>query len=251
MRFMTVLPLLIAVGVLLGVMLTGPQAGYASSATVRFNPTPMNAPWNANNFSVDIRAENVAVTTQCPTDPDNPTSPTQPCGLGGFSVTVSWDPAKLSFVNALDGGFLGSTGRSVSCPTKTNTASSMTFSCVTLGPLPFGPQGSGTIAKLQLHPLVSAAGGTAALNIDSVTLVDIKGNTFPSPATDGSVQFDPCYANIAPSNTLIDFQDVLADLAHFGEQPPSNPKYDPTVDGKVTFNDVFYLLRLFGVSCTP
>jgi hypothetical protein len=223
-------------------------------------------------------------TSQCLSDPNNPGSPTLSCGLGSFALTVSWDPAKLDFVNFSDGGFLGKhspTGRedgaainscndgidngpdgttdsmdtdckrSVSCPIETSTESSATFSCVTFGAMPPGPQGTGTLAVLQLHPLVAGPGGTDNLSLSDVVLTDIAGNEFPGPATGGSVEFDPCFANIAPSNTQIDFQDVLVLMQHFGEEPPSLPRYDPSGDNKVTFTDVIYILRLFGVQCTP
>jgi hypothetical protein len=254
MRFVG-LPALV-LGTVLAVAIGSSHGGglgtaYASSGSLRFNPTVADAPWNADSFSYDIRAENVVTTTQCLTDPEDPQSPTVPCGMGSFSITLTWDPAEFSFVNFNVGPFLGSTGRTINCPVETSGPGTATFSCVSFGATPAGPQGSGVLASVQLEPLATGPGPTWSVGFDSVAVADIQGNQFPATTTDGAVNLDPCYADIATPNNTINFSDVLVLLSHFGEEPPSAPNLDPTMDNKVTFNDALYLLRLFGVTCTP
>jgi hypothetical protein len=228
------------------------DVAHASSGSARPNPAVMGAPWNANSFTTDIVVENVVTTTQCATNPNDPQSPTVPCGLGSYEITVSWDSTKLQYVNIIDAGLLSSTGRTAQCPVKSNTASTATLQCVSLGATPAGPQGNGVLARIQLKPLVPSAGPpTTPLSIDSLAVADIQGQPFPMTTANGEIKFDPCYADVATPTTSYNFNDVFAVLDHFGESPPPTPGHDPSGDNKVTFLDVFYHLRLFGVQCTP
>lgn len=240
-------------------LLFGSDTAYASSGTVLFYPNPRYTAWNGDSLSVEIRAQNVATTTQCHTDPNDINSPLAPCGLGAFDVQVSWDSAKLSYVGFAGafGSFLESTGRSMSCLPPTTAGSpisSARLQCVTLGASPLGPQGSGTLAILTLAPVPSLAwfDTTTPLTFGTVTLTDISGAQFPAVKLDGGVYFGKC-VDIAPvpHDGVVDFTDVLAILALFGsEVPPTSPQYDPNGDGVVDLSDALYALSEFGQSCT-
>jgi hypothetical protein len=226
----------------------GLRTVFASTGSMGFNPNPRLTAWNADSFSIDVMANNVDVTTQCATNPNDPQSPLADCGLGAFEFTVSWDPAKLAYVSAGQGPFLSSTGRGVSCFAPVVGPDSVEYRCVTLGPSPLGPQGSGKIATLTFEPLVPGVGGTTALTFTDGHYNDIAGAAFPATFTAGTVEFGFCMD--VSGDGGVDFSDVLDILARFGSSvPPEDPKYDPTLDGGVDFSDSLYALGEFGQSC--
>ena len=243
----TVAAVALATGGLLGA--TDTPSAYASSGTVKFSPTPRLTAWNADAFTIDVMAQNVSTTSLCPLEPNNPSSPTASCGLGSFDFTATWDPAKLAYHGAVSPGtFLGSTGRSVSCFPPTTTANSVSFQCVTLGPLPMGPQGSGVLATVEMRPLVASSGGSTPMTFSSVTLLDIKGQQFPATTLAGQVKFGICADIVVDGG--VDLIDVLAVLGHFGETaPPAATKYDPDANGEIDLQDAVYVLQEFGQTC--
>lgn len=79
----------------------------------------------------------------CSKNPGEPTGDF-PCGLGAFSVTVTWPATKLQYLSHTRGSYITSTGRSLfadPCPA-TVTSSSLSISCFTTGSTPLGPDGT-------------------------------------------------------------------------------------------------------------
>jgi hypothetical protein len=60
-------------------------------------------------------------------------------------VTVQYSDLLLTGLSAVQGPFIGSTGRPVQCLGPQITPTSLNFKCVTLGSTPPGAGGSGTI----------------------------------------------------------------------------------------------------------
>ncbi len=79
--------------------------------------------------------------------------------LGAYEVTVSYDPAVVTPLGIQDGGFLGSTGRSLSCLAAVYGSGTVNFECLTLGSTHLGPTGTGILATVTFGPV--AAGSTA------------------------------------------------------------------------------------------
>ena len=237
-------------------LLFGSDTAYASSGTVLFYPNPRLTAWNGDGFATEIKAQSIVTTSQCLTDPNDINSPLAPCGLGAFAIEVSWDATRLTYMGFAAGAFLESTGRSASCLPVTTTGTPVhtaRLQCVTLGQLPLGPQGSGTLAILTLDPAAGAAVDTSTpLTFGTVTLTDIAAAQFPATKLNGEVYFGKC-VDVAPEpgDGLVDFSDVLEILALFGaDVPPAHPKYDPNGDGAVDLSDALYALAEFGQSCT-
>jgi hypothetical protein len=237
----------------------GPDSALASSATVRFTPSPRITAWNATMATIELQAQNVVVTTQCSTNPENPSAPMAPCGLGGFNLTVSWNPAHFSYVNIVGGGFLASTGRTASCFPPVVGPSSANLQCVTFGNpmtpgLPLGPQGTGVVGTLTLDPIAPACCPLSPVTYTEAVLVDIQGNEFPGTPAGGNFQLAPCADSALPATGTVDLQDTLAILNRFGQMvPPQDPRYNPTGpvlgDSSIDLADALYSLAEFGQAC--
>ena len=105
--------------------------------------------------------------------------------LGGYQFTVNFDPSILQATGSSDGGFLGSTGRSVVplSPKIDNSAGTITVGALSFGSGD-GPSGSGKLATVTFS---AAGGGTSALTLSDVSLTDPDGNTIESGTSDGEV----------------------------------------------------------------
>ena len=106
-----------------------------------------------------------------------------PGSLAGYSFTLSWDQTILTLVSVNNGPFLGSTGRTVTCPAPTSTPGSVTFGCETSGAQP-GPNGSGILATVQFGVL---GPGTTPVTLSGVTVTDTSGASFAMTTNDGTI----------------------------------------------------------------
>jgi len=128
----------------------------------------------------------------------------QVTNLGAYEFTLSFDPTIVAYQNVVNGGFLGSSGRQVSCLTPTVTASSVRFGCITLGAEPEGPSGSGVLARVIL---LAVGPGTSPLDLSGVILTVPWGTVIPAAEQDGSVTVllgptaTPCPDGICPTAT--------------------------------------------------
>ncbi len=70
-----------------------------------------------------------------------------------FNDLGAFEPDVFEFAGVANGPFLGSTGRPVTCLDPAVDHLSVRFGCVTSGPLPPGPSGSGTLASFTFRVL--------------------------------------------------------------------------------------------------
>lgn len=71
-------------------------------------------------------------------------------------------------------------------------------------------------------------------------LVDIDANQLLNIVEEGENMLHPSDVNIDGN---VDILDLLIIVAHFGENPPSNPRLDTNKDGKVDLDDVIYVIE--------
>ncbi|HXF51791.1 MAG TPA: hypothetical protein VNM43_08935 [Dehalococcoidia bacterium] len=110
--------------------------------------------------------------------------------LGAFEVGLSYDESVLSFVSAAPGPFLGSTGRTVSCPAFFAGPGFVRFGCATLGASPPGPNGQGIVANFRFAADVP---GTSPVTIASAVLLTVPAQRIPIEVIEhGSVTVEPC-----------------------------------------------------------
>ena len=236
----------------------GPATAFASSGTMRLVPNPKVTAWNGNSVTVDIQAQNVVTTTLCSTNPEDPQAPTAPCGLGAFDFTVTWNPFHFTWnptvSSVTPGPMLTATGRSLSCFAPITTTSSARFQCVSFGTapgLPLGPQGTGTLAFLNIDPVPSGCCFIAPLHFSEAKLFDIQGNEFAATPVSGGVQFTVCLDVGTPPDGGVDLADTLAILGQFGQfVPPADPKFDANFDDAIDLTDALWSLSEFGLTCT-
>jgi hypothetical protein len=122
-----------------------------------------------DGFSVDIVADDVS-------------------NLGGYALTLAFNPSVIAYNSVTNGPFLGSSGRTVNCFTPTVLPGSVTYSCVTTGAMPPGPSGAGILATVSFTAL---AEGATALSLQGTVLADIVGTQIPSTLHAGTVTVFP------------------------------------------------------------
>jgi hypothetical protein len=104
--------------------------------------------------------------------------------VGSFQFQLTFDAIRLTPNRAEDGGFLGSTGRTVLCPATIFGPGTITFACASLGSSPPGPSAPGVLGIVTFTPNLL---GTSALHFAKATLSDPLANPIPVTALDGSV----------------------------------------------------------------
>lgn len=184
LRVRAVLPLLAALA--LPVMLTAlsaPQTRAQTEGTVRLAPAMSNVPLEEGAFTVFIVAEDLQHFGAIMYDDDRDTVPDrqeESNGLAAFEFTIEYDPALLALGDIERGPDLGRTGRSFQCLGPAQEPGRFSYGCLSPGPAPAGPQGTLTLATVELvplsrglSPLVLEAGLAGPLG-DSVT-VDVSG----------------------------------------------------------------------------
>jgi hypothetical protein len=115
--------------------------------------------------AIDIRVDNVA-------------------NLGSYEWQITYDPAALDVVSVVNGLFLESSERPVSCLGPTVEAGSVKFGCVSGGLTPPGPSGSGLLSTVTFSAL---AEGTSALSFDFASLSDPNGDDILTGAQGGEI----------------------------------------------------------------
>jgi hypothetical protein len=144
-------------GVLLTLLSLGPATAQSTLATVSITPQTQSATVG-DSVKVAIRAEGVT-------------------HLGAYEVMIQYDPDILEFQGFSDRGFLGSTGRQVSCPGPVVEAEAgfVQAGCGTPGSLDgiAGPDGDGELAEFTFQAL---AAGTSDLVFLKVELANEEGS---------------------------------------------------------------------------
>jgi hypothetical protein len=104
--------------------------------------------------------------------------------LGAFEFELHYDDSILQYVKVAEGPFLASSGRVVQCLDPQLATGSVHFVCVTLGPTPAGPDGSGTLATVDLKPV---GAGVSPLQFQVVTLTHPNAEQIPATYEHGSI----------------------------------------------------------------
>jgi len=127
--------------------------------------------------------------------------------LGAYEFTLAFNPDVLQLVSVSNGSFLGSSGRTVFCPSPTIGANTVRFGCVTSGSTPDGPSGSGVLSSLVF---LAANPGTSSMHLFSVGLANPRGVSITTAVEDGTVTVTlaptptptPCPDGICPTPTI-------------------------------------------------
>ena len=104
--------------------------------------------------------------------------------IGSYQFQITFDGVRLTADTATDGGFLGSTGRTVLCPVPVITSGSISFACASVGTSPPGPSAPGLLATLTF---TADLAGSSTLHFAKATLSDPLANPIPVTPLDGSV----------------------------------------------------------------
>ena len=137
----------------------------AQQAVVRLDPSSQNVNVG-DSFSVNVMLDDVS-------------------NLGSYEFTLQFDPSLAAFGSVANGTFLGSSGRTVYCPSPIVDAANGTvrFGCATSG-TQVGPTGSGKLATFTFKAL---AEGESSLDLATVSLSDPLSNDIPAATEGGSV----------------------------------------------------------------
>jgi hypothetical protein len=159
-----------------------------------------------------------------------------------------------------DGGFVTSTGRTLSCPAPasygTGTAS---LSCVTFQPLPQGPTGAGPIVNLTLKAGSHQGNVLQQFTLTNTEVLQVDGTVSPVDVFTGTrrVILCPDAAPVSPGpDGVINSGDqgviAQAALVNATANPPSplySTKKDPNEDGVVNSGDQGIAASVFGKRC--
>jgi len=141
------------------------DVGLLSPASVRIQPTTSTQCVD-NVFTVDVMIDDAT-------------------NLGAYEFDLAFDPDVVCVTDIVDGGFLGSTGRSVIPlqPDINCSTGSASFGAFTLGATPPGPNDSGKLATITLR---AAGAGTTSLHLHDVQVTDTSGQPDSVNMQDGS-----------------------------------------------------------------
>jgi hypothetical protein len=94
--------------------------------------------------------------------------------LGAFQLILGYDPEVMRATSFVRGDFMSSTEREVVCPPATIDEAAARLECVSLGPTPAGPDGSGVLAIASFEPLED---GASDIIITRVGLSRVNGSS--------------------------------------------------------------------------
>lgn len=152
--------------------------------TVRIDPPSQTQPEGAT-FSVFVVVDNVV-------------------NLGSYQFTLAFDNLQLEFMSVNNGAFLGSTGRTVFCPSPIVGEDTVSVGCVSSSEAPPGPTGSGVLAEISFRAVSGALAPTPTLlDLFNVELSDPLANDIPAVVQDGTVTVQaptptPCPDGVCP-----------------------------------------------------
>jgi len=137
----------------------------AQQAVVRLDPSSQNVNVG-DSFSVNVMLDDVS-------------------NLGSYEFTLQFDPSLAAFGSVANGTFLGSSGRTVYCPSPIVDAANGTVrvGCATSG-TEGGVTGSGELATVTFNAL---AEGDSPLDFAAISLSDPLSNDIPAATEGGSV----------------------------------------------------------------
>jgi len=147
---------LLAFVALLGAKLAGPALGQATTVRVVVSPDTASV---GETVAVSIYIDNVA-------------------DLDDYEWQLAYNPTVLEYQSVVDGPFLATTGRSVSCQPPILDEGTVRFGCVSTGTPGTGPTGSGLLSTVTFN--AKAAGGSSlCLRWASLGNTDLMSNDIP------------------------------------------------------------------------
>lgn len=133
----------------IGVLLSAAGRSSAAETVVSLLPASQSVK-TGSQVEVSVEAENVT-------------------NLAAYEFRLSYNPDVLTYLGFEDAGYLGSTGRQVSCPVPVVEEGSVLLGCGTLKPSPEGPTGSGVLAKVKFR---AVGAGTSPIVFTKVALAN-------------------------------------------------------------------------------
>ncbi len=134
------------------------------SAVMCLLPSTQTVPVGTN-FSVEVVLNNAA-------------------NIGAYEFILSFDAVRLTPLSAVDAGFLGSTGRTIFCPSQVIGPGTIRFACASIGASPPGPTAPGVLAIVTFATNIV---GSSPLSFTKATLSDPLANSIVVTGIDGSV----------------------------------------------------------------
>jgi hypothetical protein len=104
--------------------------------------------------------------------------------LAGFQFVLSYDSNLLAAQDVTKTEFLTMSGRQLACQDPVIETGAVRYTCVTLGLLPPGVDGDGTLAVVTFK---TSNSGTSPLALSKVILVHPDGTELPSTSVDGTL----------------------------------------------------------------
>ncbi len=211
------------------------------SAIVRIDPPTAQAERGTAVF-VDVRVDAVS-------------------DLGAYSFDLAYDPTVLTAISAGNGPLLGSSGRTVTCIPKEQSAGLVAVACVTTGQAP-GVSGGGLLATVAFA--TSCNGGSSNVSFSQVQLAAPLGADIPlQQVLDGTVTLsdEPCSAPEPDSDLdgCTDAAESSSDPAAGGMRDPANfwdfidqfTGSPPARDRVIAIGDVGAVVTRFGTNGDP
>src|SRR3989344_813972 len=156
-------------------------------------------------------------------------------GLGAYQVDLRFDPTILQVTGVNDGGFLGSTSRSVVplTPIIDNLSGQVTVGAVSFGSNQ-GPTGTGILVNLTFS---TAATGTSPLALTNVTLTQTDATVIPATSSDATLTVAELIPSPLPSSEPPPLPTPTLDPSPSpapSPTPTSQPSPTPTVEPSPT-----------------
>lgn len=171
--------------------------------------------------------------------------------LGSFQFTLAFSPTLVQVQGITLGEFPASSGRTFTPvgPTIDNQAGTADFGAFSLGASPAGPNGSGTLAYIRLQPVT---GGSAALHLANVQVVNVPGNTISVIARDGVLSIAACLGDFDGDGDIdiLDVQRVAYRWNTYFGQTLYDVLYDLDGDGDIDIVDVQRVAYRWGTHCS-
>lgn len=171
--------------------------------------------------------------------------------LGAYQFRLTWDSARYNIVYVYDGGFLGSTGRSVSELGPNFGTGEVTFGAYSTGSQ-VGPSGDGRLARVLFYPKTPYY-SLSILRLRDIQLADISGDASPVyPLAYAFVYAVRCFGDL-DGDQDIDIVDVQKVAAAFncttGEGCYDN-EYDFNGDGTIWNDDIQKVASKWNTPCS-
>jgi hypothetical protein len=142
-------------------LLAGPAARAEATATMAISPVEQTRT-QGRLFSVFVTVDT-------------------PRTIGAYEFSLRYDPSIVKIVSVVDTGFLGKTGRPVTCFT-INLDNLLRFACASSGTTPPGPEGRGMLTRIVFE---AASPGVSQLSLRNVVLTTEDGDGIAVTDHDG------------------------------------------------------------------